>query len=202
MVKKYRLVYIDDEMEISLSHYLDKHLKDELDGTIELECEEIKFDPNLGYNSLINDIRVRRANIILIDSRLFEDRNASKGKFSGEEFKFIIKRTYPYIEVLVISQNKMDASLQIIPKYNCDCGMSPEEYYDANLLQHIKNAIAQVDLYRTLANSFEENDNWEPLIKERAISNLKGTESYTELTKEDIDRLVIGFKELTEKING
>lgn len=38
MVKKYRLVYIDDEMEISLSHYLDKHLKDELDGTIELEC--------------------------------------------------------------------------------------------------------------------------------------------------------------------
>lgn len=176
MVKKYRLVYIDDEMEISLSHYLDKHLKDELDGTIELECEEIKFDPNLGYNSLINDIRVRRANIILIDSRLFEDRNASKGKFSGEEFKFIIKRTYPYIEVLVISQNKMDASLQIIPKYNCDCGMSPEEYYDANLLQHIKNAIAQVDLYRTLANCFEENDNWEPLIKERAISNLKGTD--------------------------
>ena len=123
MVKKYRLVYIDDEIEISLSHYLDKHLKDELDGTIELECEEIKFDPSLGYNSLINDIRVRRANIILIDSRLFEDRNASKGKFSGEEFKFIIKRTYPYIEVLVISQNKMDASLQIIPKYNCDCGM-------------------------------------------------------------------------------
>lgn len=80
--------------------------------------------------------------------------------------------------------------------------MSPEEYYDAHLLQHIKDAIAQVDLYRTLANCFEENDNWEPLIKERAMGNLKGTESYTELTKEDIDRLVNGFKELVEKVNG
>ncbi len=201
MVKKYRLVYIDDEMEVSLSQYLDNHLKNVLGANIELEYEEIKFDPKLGYKSLINDTKVRRTNIILIDSRLFEDRNASQGKFSGEEFKFILKRTYPFIEVLVISQNKMDASLQIIPKYNCDCGMSPEEYYDANLLQHIKDAIAQVDLYRTLANCFDENDNWEPLIKERTISNFEGTESYSELTKDDIDRLVRGFKELTEKIN-
>ena len=58
MVKKYRLVYIDDEIEVSLSQYLDNHLKNVLGANIELEYEEIKFDPKLGYKSLINDTKV------------------------------------------------------------------------------------------------------------------------------------------------
>ena len=82
------------------------------------------------------------------------------------------------------------------------CGMGKDFYENSELAKEIfDTATAELGLDMTKL-CFEENDNWEPLIKERAISNLKGTESYTELTKEDIDRLVNGFKELVEKVNG
>lgn len=49
-----------------------------------------KFNSEEGYESLINNTEVRTANIIFIDSKLFENRNTN-GKFTGEEFKIILK---------------------------------------------------------------------------------------------------------------
>lgn len=53
-----------------------------------MEYHEIEFEGDKGYESLLDSPEVASANVILIDSRLFEnDSIKCKGKFSGEEFK-------------------------------------------------------------------------------------------------------------------
>ena len=86
-----KILYIDDNPEPSLSKYLDKYKNSSCD----IEYSDIKFNPDEGYESLINNAEGKSANIIFIDSKLFENRTAIAGKFTGEEFKIILKKYFP-----------------------------------------------------------------------------------------------------------
>ena len=86
-MEEYNLLYIDDDIDSQLSEYLDKDLKNALQSDIVLNISEHEFKPAEGYKSLLENPQVATANIILIDSRLFENNSATDGKFSGEEFK-------------------------------------------------------------------------------------------------------------------
>lgn len=79
-----KMIYIDDSPDISLSKYLDKFRSD----LCQFDYSDIEFNSEEGYESLINNTEVRTANIIFIDSKLFENRNTN-GKFTGEEFRQI-----------------------------------------------------------------------------------------------------------------
>ena len=98
-----KILYIDDHPEAALSKYLDNYKN----SNCEIEYSDIEFNPDEGYESLINDPDVKSANIIFIDSKLFENRNAIAGKFTGEEFKIILRKYFPFIEVIVITQNEI-----------------------------------------------------------------------------------------------
>ena len=67
-----KIIYIDDYPETSLSKYLDKYKN----LSCNVESLDIKFNPDAGYESLINNPDVKSANIIFIDSKLFENRTA------------------------------------------------------------------------------------------------------------------------------
>ena len=56
-----KILYIDDNPEPSLSKYLDKYKNSSCD----IEYSDIKFNPDEGYESLINNAEVKSANIIL-----------------------------------------------------------------------------------------------------------------------------------------
>ena len=109
-----KILYIDDNPEPSLSKYLDKYKNSSCD----IEYSDIKFNPDEGYESLINNAEVKSANIIFIDSKLFENRTAIAGKFTGEEFKIILKKYFPFIEVIVITQNDITPDYETI-EYSC-----------------------------------------------------------------------------------
>ena len=66
-----KIIYIDDYPETSLSKYLDKYKN----SSCNVESLDIKFNPDAGYESLINNPDVKSANIIFIDSKLFEQSN-------------------------------------------------------------------------------------------------------------------------------
>ena len=101
--EKINLVYIDDDRDEAISAYLEECYRNDM---YDIKYTEIEFDGDNGYESLLDSPDVASANVILIDSRLFEnDRIKSKGKFSGEEFRMILRKVFPFIEVLVISQN-------------------------------------------------------------------------------------------------
>lgn len=198
-MEKYSLVYIDDNPETALTRYLDEEFKSD---NYELVCSEIIFKPEDGYESLLSDQRVSSANIILIDSWLFENRTATNVKFTGEEFKLILKKLFPFIEVIVITQNGTDSEIRKIAKYDKSFGESALEYYGSKLPKIINQAVDDIQQYRLLADLVKKNDIWEDVLKDKVIATLKGSNTYDKLTKDDIDSIILAFKEIQESLNG
>ena len=194
----FKIVYIDDSFEPELERYLDTGYKN---SDFQTEYSEIKFNPNEGYESLVRNPLVQTANIIFIDSRLFENKNVHLGKFSGEEFKIILKKYYPFIEVIVITQNEPDSDVGTISKYNTSCRTTPNEFYNKYLPPLIERAVENVLIYRRLAKKLEKNNSWEKILKEKILNSLNGVTIYDELTESDINKLINAFKEIQENIN-
>lgn len=197
-MEKFNILYIDDNPEPSLGKYLDREYKN---SEYETKYSELKFDPENGYESLIRDPKVQSANIIFIDSKLFENRTARNGKFSGEEFKIILRKYYPFIEVVVITQNEPDLKVGTISKYDSRRDKSASEYYEKLLPSYIDKAIKNILVYRRLAKQLEDNENWEVILKEKIINSLHGINDYDELTKTDIDQLITTFKDIQESLD-
>lgn len=191
-----KILYIDDNPEPALAKYLDKYQS----YACNFEYSDIKFNPDEGYESLINNPDVKSANIIFIDSRLFENRNATTGKFTGEEFKIILKKYFPFIEVIVITQNEVDNDYETISKYDSKCGRSPEEYYSDKLPQLLEQSIRNIFEVRKIACEMEQNTSWEKVMVEKIINSVNGQGKFDELTKNDIDEVITLFSELQEKI--
>lgn len=200
-MEEFRLVYIDDAPDTILGRYLDSLQTIYAKRGFEIEYLEILFKTGDDYNSLLKDERVQTANILIIDSMLFENKTAKDGKFSGEEFKFVLQKFYPFIEVIVISQNDLDPGISMIPKYVKNAQETGREYYERIIPPCIDVAIKNVLQYRILAKKMNDNDSWETMLKEKVLGTLSGTQAYDELTKEDIDILVRAFKEIKESIN-
>ena len=193
-----QILYIDDLPDTALAKYLDNYTAD----NCKIEYSDIAFKSEEGYESLINKKEVRSANIIFIDSRLFENRTANMGKFTGEEFKMILKKYFPYIEVIVVTQNEISEDFETIAKYDARSGMSSEQYYNKVLPILLERSIRNIREYRKIAVLMENNTSWETFLIEKITNSLKGCVTYDELTKKDIDNIIIAFKELQEKIDG
>ena len=53
-----------------------------------MRYQEVEFEVNKGYEGLLDSPEVASANVILIDSRLFENDSVKcKGKFSGKNLE-------------------------------------------------------------------------------------------------------------------
>lgn len=197
-----KLIYIDDKPETQLSRFLDK-LNDYI-GCKEysIESEDIEFNPDHGYESLLRDSRIQNSNILIIDSMLFENKTAHSGKFTGEEFKFVLQKFYPYIEVIIVSQNDPDDGVQMIRKYVKNPGEDSMTYYSNYLKPLIVNAAQNIHQYRIMSQKLVMNDSWESILKEKVLGTLNGTQTYDELTKQDIDQIVEAFKEIKKIIDG
>lgn len=199
MRDKYSVVYIDDSPDTNLTWYLDKEFHND---DYEIICSEIRYNPEEGYESLLTNPKVRSANIILVDSWLFENRTATGGKFTGEEFKLILKKLFPFIEVIVITQNDASGEIDKIAKYDRNFVQSATEYYSSVLPQSFNAAVANIKQYWLLSEIVKQNDIWEEVLKNKVIAALSGTSTYDELKKTDIDNLISAFKEIQECLNG
>ena len=199
-MKTINFLYIDDNPESALGQYLDAYYKN---SEFEIVYEEITFIPSKdNYDSLLQDSRVKLANVILIDSKLFENKTALVGKFSGEEFKLVLKKMYPYIEVIIVTQNDVEEGIDMIPKYSDMGFITSNEYYEEKLAPVLDNSINNIKQYWILADKMRENDIWESIIKEKILGSLQGLETYDLLTKTDIDNLIVEFKKIQESIDG
>lgn len=193
-----KILYIDDHPEPSLSKYLDKYKN----SRCEIEYSDIEFKSDKGYESLVNNTDVKSANIIFIDSKLFENRNAIAGKFTGEEFKIILKKYFPFIEVIVITQNDIAPGYETISKYNPKSGNTPEEYYDKELPDILEQCIRNIFEVRKVSSEMGKNSSWEKVMVEKIVNSVNGQGKFDEFTKNDIDEVVKMFQELQKKIEG
>lgn len=197
-MEKISILYIDDGPDSELAKYLYYFSHPDY----EISYSEIIFKTSDGYDSLIHSPKVRSANIIFIDSRLFENHNAGEHKFSGEELKIILKKFFPFIEVIVITQNDPDSTVGMLAKFNSRCTGTAAEYYAEHLPPILNSSINNIAVYRRLANQLKSNENWETTLKEKIINSLQGISTYDELTKTDINQLISAFKEIQVILHG
>lgn len=192
--EKINLVYIDDDRDEAISAYLEDDYQND---TYDVEYQEIEFEGDKGYESLLDSPEVTKANVILIDSRLFEnDSIKCKGKFSGEEFRMILRKVFPFIEVLVISQNGENKDFEIIPKYRSRGSETFKEHYDRVLKDKIDESIKKVITFRNISKKLENNKEIEKFLVEKAVDSLNGINDYDDLSKEDIDTLIAAFQSM------
>lgn len=192
--EKINLVYIDDDRDEAISAYLEENYQSD---NYDVEYQEIEFEGEKGYESLLDSQEVASANVILIDSRLFEnDSITCNGKFSGEEFRMILRKVFPFIEVLVISQNGENKDFEIIPKYRSGSSETSKEYYERVLKSKIDESIKRVVTFRNISKKLESNKGIEKFLIEKAVDSLNGINDYEDLCKEDIDQLIAAFQSM------
>lgn len=197
------ILYIDDKLDPYLSQYLDKYAKKNRLYMINYDEEE--YDPQKGYEYLLENEKVKHANIIVIDSYLFDNQNASSGKLTGEEFKLIVKRKLPFIETIVITQNDIDSKFNAVKKFLSSRDTETDtysDYYDNYLKNKLEEAISNIVEYRAIEEKLQKNKEVDAVTGERIKNSLQGVNIYDDLSKTDIDTLIQAFQNVQEKING
>lgn len=202
MIREIRIAYIDDINDEILSKYISQTYCNQLYtgrlNNVELKklYNEIKFDGQKGYESLLQDTRVHSANVILVDNHLFEERSAGSGKFSGKQFKVILRKLLPFVEVIIITQDESLTGDNIIHKFSGRNNEDPDSYYNQHLAPMLNSAINVVLEFEGLADDLRQSADVEKLLIEKILQSLQGDDSYDALTKADIDSLIESFKEL------
>lgn len=193
-----KIVYVDDRVDPTLSRYLNEYICQQ--AVPNLLYQEIPFSKEYTYEELLRDEIIRTANILLIDSRLFEEADVGNEKFTGEEFRVILSKLFPYIEVVVISQNVLDITWNCVEK--CKGHRSFDEakiYYDAKLQPTLEEKIRIIRETRKLIARLETRGNIDQVLVEKIRNLANGTDEYDELKVSDIDRLVQAFNTLIAK---
>lgn len=196
-MKTVNIVYVDDNIDNHISEYLSSRYR--YDG-VELIYDERKFTSNDSYESLLVDEKIRVADIIIIDSVLFENSNSNHGCLAGEEFEIITKKFFPYKEVLVVTQNDdVDDDLKIIRKYDSSTKQDKNEYFDNEWKPSLDDKIHKALVYRKLLDKIATKNYVEKYSLEKMQKSLIGDDSYDELTVEDVDKLIETFEGLKKK---
>lgn len=201
-MEKIKITYIDDNPDTALSWYLDSEYRIE---NYNVEFKEVIFDSESGYENLIKNNDILTANIIFIDSRLFENKTKGSRRFTGEEFKVIFRKKNPFIEIFVITQNEFEEGYTTIKKYSNKSlknGETAEEYYKRIIPPIIEIAVKNIIETRKILKKIEDNSNWKDKIEVEKLLNLQhGISVYEDLTKDDITKIIELFEKIDERLD-
>lgn len=201
--QKINIIYIDDNSDEILSQYMTKRYCaipfQRSDTTqIEKDYKEVLFCGNEGYEALLQNAIVKAANVILIDNHLFEERTISTGRFSGKQFKIILRKILPYVEVVIITQDETLVGENVIRKFSGRHGEDSTQYYQENLAPCLDRAIKEVLDFEDLADDLIQSRDVEKLLIDKVLNSLQGDDSYDALSKSDIDNLICSFREIKD----
>ncbi|MDN4601499.1 hypothetical protein P5G61_09710 [Paenibacillus sp. F6_3S_P_1C] len=194
------IFYIDDRIDPILARYLNEYC-DEYNRTnssdYSLYYDEYTFEKEDTYKTLLKNDSINKANIIVIDSRLFENENSNLSKFTGEQFKVILKQILPFIKTIVISQNYSDEDSLTVQKYQSHWSdVKFKDHYDEILEPIIKqNIIALIEEYKVI-DQLEEEDEVDSVLVGTIQSTILGLRDSALFEKEDLDELIKLFNEV------
>ena len=191
------ILYIDDNFQVQLSQYLANNFSKIESG---FTYEEIKFSPDTTIAELLNNTKILNANIIILDSRLFQNASVEEDKFNVEEVKTILQKFLPFVEILIISQNDSVEGYDFIKKFKSSrTETNYVEYYDKLLLGKIQESIKKIKVSRKMVSKIISSGRFDESIINKIRDSIDGILVYDELRKSDIDELIKAFKELESK---
>jgi len=190
------IVYVDDEIDIYLSKFLLNEFKD--------NYSEIVFkNDETSYQDLIDQLTRLNANIVIIDSRLFENGKV-KYKFTGEELKMAFRKIFPFMETIVITQNDYADKYDDFEKYRPNTikgGESFLSYYQTHLDPAIMKAKRIIEISRNVISEIGKDSAIDLVLVERLKNEINGLYEYKDLTKKDVDQLIKTFKEMKKELD-
>lgn len=186
-----KLVYIDDNMDPYISQYLYEEYKYE---GIDIEYQQRPFEPEDTYESLLYDKTVHSADVVIVDSLLFENANLSNQKLAGEEFEIILRKVFPFKEVIVVTQNDIDEEYKVIKKYDTSSGCPSNDFFEKEWKPVLDKAIKNIKLCRKTIKRIEGKNYVEKYFFEEIEQSLQGESGYDTLTVKDVDRLIVAFE--------
>ena len=198
------IVYVDDNPDIYLNLFLESYKEE----GIKINYSSIIFEQDDSYKTLLENQVIRDANIVFIDSRLFENRGVGS-VLSGEEFKLIIKKIFPYIEVIVISQKAIGEDFQTIAKYDLtsyvndvdDIQELAFDFYSREIIPLIKEKIQNVIEFRKILERIQnEKIEIDKYLVENIENSIKGIDEYDQLSSKDLDKVIKAFQSFVSKI--
>lgn len=183
------ICYIDDDFDLFTSRFLRKFKYE----NVNLKYSEFKFDEN-SYESLLKEQIIKEADILVIDSQLFQNNNIESNKLSGEEFGIIIKKIFPYKEIIIITQNVIVNNFGIIKKYDSSLEIKPNEYFEKEWKPSLDKAIIITLAYRRWLQQIENKNYADTYLIEQIKNSLEGSNDYDNLSVKDIDNLILAFE--------
>jgi len=160
----------------------------------EFKYESYKFKPGDDYKKLLDNEVVSKANIIVIDSRLFENENSLLSKFTGEQFKIILRQVFPFIKTIVISQNGGNDDSLTVEKWKGFI-QSKDHYHQHLLPILIRNILSTIEEHRILSQLTLENE-VDPVLIGTIHNTISGMVDTALFEKQDLDELINLFKEV------
>lgn len=192
------VLYIDDSIDLSVSTLLRRFFPKHYD--------ELKFSDDMIIDNLLNHDKVKKADLVIVDSRLFERKSKTKNKFLGEDFRLLLKDAFPFKECIVITQynqsgegDDLKSKAGTIQK-KTDPRMSDTAYWTDIFKPNIDSAVDMINKYKVLYQLVSNNKDVNLYTLERLEERSKGELKYESLKVEDIDRIVDALKDVEQGI--
>lgn len=187
------MIYVDDKIDLFVSKYLKEYSNDKAN----YEYLELKFESNYSYENLLNSEEIKKSDILFLDSMLFENSTVRDNKISGEELGLIIKKIFPFKEIIVITQYQEKMEYSTLKKYNsstynCDSNL----FFNDNWNKVIEKATENIILNRNILKNISSKKYVEKFLFEKMENSINGVLDYDNLTKVDIDNLINAFEEM------
>ena len=187
------MLYVDDKIDLFVSRFLNGYSNDKA----RYEYLELKFESKYSYEDLLNSEEIKKSDILFLDSMLFENSTVLDNKISGEELGLIIKKIFPFKEIIVITQYQEKMEYSTLKKYNsstyhCD----PNLFFHENWDRVIEKATENIILNRNILKNISSKKYVEKFLFEKMENSINGVLDYDNLTKVDIDNLINAFEEM------
>jgi len=187
------MLYVDDKIDLYVSKYLSSYSNDKA----EYKYSELKFENKYSYEDLLENNEIQKADILFLDSMLFENGNVQDSKISGEELGLIIKKFFPFKEIIVITQYQDKMEYSTLKKYNSNTYLCDvNSFFQDNWNKEIVNATQNIILNRNILKNISLKNYVEKFLFEKMENSINGVSNYDNLTKMDIDNLIKAFEEV------
>ncbi|MDB1717905.1 hypothetical protein AB1I55_00865 [Enterococcus entomosocium] len=197
-MKLIKICYVDDKQDLVLSDYLLKFC--ERKSEFQYEYTEHRFTRDDSYQTLLDNTDLNESDIIVIDSWLFNSSDFQGEKLTGEQFKIVLKKIFPYKKTIVISQNEiLDDSMTISKYRTSNKRQSSEEYYDEILMPILEKYTKECTEEKRLINTISHGSAIDSVLVSKIEKNLEGLNDETLIKKSDLDKLIDLFQEVKGK---
>ena len=194
-MEKIKLIYVDDKIDLYVSRYLLNN-----SDILNYDYEEITYSNKFTYENFLEKENFQKSDIIILDSMLFENNNSKNNKITGEELGVIIKKIFPFKEILIITQNQDKSEYCDLNKFNSNFyEKNYESFFENEWLPSLKKAINKIILYKKIMNNIKIKDYMDTVLYEKINNSICGISIYDELKESDINNLIKAFQEMRDK---